>query len=425
MKRLILLSFVLFAFWTPGNAMSQEDCPACKSAVSTRKAVTVAANCDPTSSCQACSQTKRSDASKPECCQGATACSETKCGSDSARTNGGAIVDTDRKPRPWTAIFSEWIGSAPKFQVQLSMHLEADDNAHSKLGATVPVIKASVISEHGEQAGEDVLQAPRISRPMKFVTDLPGGLGKLVDEVISCGHRICTGTKCVDVKDEPVRGEDCAKPIDEDSEEEIIVVPAAPPAPPPVYVAQNPMHAEPPQGDELDRLIRESSLHQVDLPLPVPVVVKLMVERAQLATRLEMTEQLMVERSAAMEQIHALAERNARLATQAAVAEVRQQMADTLASNMIERAEQAVALATKDGAEEPKSHSATRTIQSIQEDLSNIRRQMALLRRAQPVPFAPSQVGQPARPYVPTALQVVPPVTIQQSESTTESATTR
>ena len=110
----------------------------------------------------------------------------------------------------------------------------------------------------------------------------------------------------------------------------------------------------------------------------------------------------MDERQVAMQQIQSLANRNATLSTQLAVAEARNQMSEALTASVVDRAELAITLASI----EPKSGkllTSGSVVQTIQEDLSNIRRQIALLRKS-PIPFAPSYVGlQSLQPYVPTA----------------------
>ena len=139
--------------------------------------------------------------------------------------------------------------------------------------------------------------------------------------------------------------------------------------------------------------------------MPVCSAVKLLIANKELSTRLEMTEQLINERQFTNEQIQALNERNAKLQTQVAVAEARQQISDMLTASIVERAELAIRLANMDNKSGRSSESNTsRSVQAIQEDLSNIRRQIALLRKTQPVPFAQSYVGLSApRPYIPTA----------------------
>jgi hypothetical protein len=168
-----------------------------------------------------------------------------------------------------------------------------------------------------------------------------------------------------------------------------------------------------------EQLLNDNTLGQSEVPVPVGVLVRLMMDRSELATRLEMSEQIATERAAAMEQILALSDKNARLATQLAIAEVRQQFTDNLVASMADRAENAIKISTTStdsSSKSGESDSLTPAMKAVQEDLSNIRKQMSLLRRTQPVPFAASSVGLPGRPYVPTAQVVVPPVSVHSSE---------
>ncbi len=123
-----------------------------------------------------------------------------------------------------------------------------------------------------------------------------------------------------------------------------------------------------------------------------------------------MTEQLMTERNVALEQIHALAERNASLAAQAAVAELKQQLAETLHAQLAEKAEIALKLAMKNESSADRPEKDSKVIQDIQEDLSNIRKQIGLLRRQSPVPFAPSYLGKTIQPYQPTSDMLAPSI---------------
>jgi hypothetical protein len=107
----------------------------------------------------------------------------------------------------------------------------------------------------------------------------------------------------------------------------------------------------------------------------------------------------MDERQQAMQQIQSLANRNATLSTQLAVAEARNHMSEALTASVVDRAELAIKLASVES-KSTKLQGSSNVVQTIQEDLSNIRRQIALLRRS-PVPFAQSYVGM--QPYVPTA----------------------
>jgi predicted P-loop ATPase len=114
----------------------------------------------------------------------------------------------------------------------------------------------------------------------------------------------------------------------------------------------------------------------------------------------------MAERQAAMEQIYSMAEKNARLQTQIAVNEARQHATEQLTASLIDRTEVAmklVATRTDSNTENCEANESTVTLKAIQEDLSNIRKQIALMKRQAPVPFAPSSVGRPSvQPYVPS-----------------------
>ena len=255
------------------------------------------------------------------------------------------------------------------------------------------------------QNGASRSAAPPIAKPMRFTERIPRiQLRELVNDVIICGHRICSGTKCYDVKDEPVAGTACDKTgatIANEcaDEEQILELPMAPPAPPGESIAFD-RNGIP--ETEAASILRNSGLGSVSISLPVTTVVDLLMAKTELSTRLEMTGQLMDERQMAMEQIQSLANRNATLSTQLAVAEARNQMSDALTASVVERAELAIKLASYD-TKSAKFQGTSNVVQTIQEDLSNIRRQIALLRKS-PVPFAPSYVGmQPLQPYVPTA----------------------
>ena len=240
---------------------------------------------------------------------------------------------------------------------------------------------------------------------MRFTERIPRiQLGELVNDVIICGHRICSGNKCFDVKDEPVAGTACDKTeesnANENGEDEpILVLPIAPPAPPAVDIAQiGNEYGE----SEAASILRSSGLGKVNISVPVTTIVDLLIAKTDLSTRLEMTSQLMDERQVAMQQIQSLANRNANLSTQLAVAEARNQMSDALTASIVDRAELAIKLASIES-KSGKLQGSGSVVQTIQEDLSNIRRQIALLRRS-PIPFAPSYVGlQSVQPYVPTA----------------------
>lgn len=301
----------------------------------------------------------------------------------------------------FSEFLSGWLKNQPKFTTLFAVHIASDEPA-----SVVPC-STTQITEEIQQVGDN-LNIPRVTRPMMFSTGFPAGLGKIVDEVISCGHRICNGKQCVDVCDETVKGSDCTNETTAEDEQPIMMVPVAPPAPPAVFVAES---AEQSRDPLADMLLQDNPHNQREVPVPIGKFVRLMMHRAEMATRLEMHEQIASERAAAMEQILTLSDKNARLATQLAVAEVRQQYADSLAAAMADKAENAMKL-TSSLTTSPNAtgdvDSQSPAMKAIQEDLANIRKQMSLLRRTQPVPFASSSVGL-VRPYVPTAQVVTPP----------------
>ena len=320
---------------------------------------------------------------------------ERDCGSDSEDGSSSTLQ--------YSELLSGWLKSQPKFTTLFAVHFASDEQAPMVQCATTPV------AEEIQKVGDN-LHIPRVSKPMMFSTGFPAGLGKIVDEVISCGHRICNGKQCVDVSDETVKGSDCTNEATAEDEQPILMVPVAPPAPPAVFVAES---AEQSRDPLADMLLQDKSLDQAEVSVPVGKFVRLMMDRAEMATRLEMHEQIAIERAAAMEQILALSDKNAKLATQLAIAEVRQQHTDSLVASMAERAESALKSSAA-SADTTQSTGGMNEIQSpamkaIQEDLANIRKQMSLLRRSQPIPFAASSVGLPVRPYVPTAQVLVPP----------------
>lgn len=321
------------------------------------------------------------------------------------------VVDTqektDRHPG-FATMLSDWLFSSPKLSAQFAIRIGAD-NTTSKLGANAPSVATPSLQNTESDAAHKTLltQVPHIAKPMKFAQGIRHiQLGELVGDVIVCGHRICSGNKCYDVKDEPVHGVHCDKTnetAEESAEEEpILVVPMAPPAPPGLSVAQT---ESPTTETEAAAVLRSAGMHHVNVSLPMTTVVDLLVTKTELSTRLEMSEQLATERLQFMEHVQELTERNAKLSTQLAVAEARQQVSEVLTASLVERAELAIKLATVESKSGTAKETTTgRTVQAIQEDLSNIRRQIALLKRSQPVPFAPSYVGLTApRPYIPTA----------------------
>ena len=379
-----------------------------------------------------------------ECVDGVSACGqvyeEGKCPASQCAVETVFSCDaTSHAKSPahagFAAFVSEWLSKSPKFSAEVAIHfgtspkirdvpvdvyVQDGQTGRFSIGSTVNsdlgVTGNFVLTERNfdllnrpsdlpNGASRDAV--PQIAKPMRFTERIARNqLGELIGDVIICGHRICSGTKCYDVKDEPISGKACDKTEDaianeRGEEEQIQVLPMAPPAPPGVNIAigfDGDRNAE----SEAASILRNSGLSGVNISLPVTTVVDLLVAKTELSTRLEMTCQLMDERQMAMEHIQSLANRNATLSTQLAVAEARNQMSDALTASVVERAELAIRLASA----EPKTgklQGSANVVQTIQEDLSNIRRQIALLRRS-PVPFAPSYVGmQSFQPYVPTA----------------------
>ena len=134
------------------------------------------------------------------------------------------------------------------------------------------------------------------------------------------------------------------------------------------------------ESGELARLLRQAGLENLEVPVAANEYVRLLVEKAEAKTRLAMTEQLMSERVAALKQIHSLVERNSQLAAQAAVAEVKQQMAESIAASIMAKSEAYAQMVASDEFHLAKS-----------------------IRSNSPVPFAKTELGTRARPYTPTA----------------------
>ena len=307
------------------------------------------------------------------------------------------------------ALVSDWLVKSPKFSAELAIHFGSATDKPNKLGADAPAVELTGEPGRGVLgrtiARNALEQAPTILKPMTFSQRIPRTQWvELVGDVIACGHRICTGNKCYDVKDEPVTGTPCDA-ISEQSitnsnsdDEQILVIPMAPPPPPGLEIAVSGQPSE----SEAASILRSSKLGHVKVSVPLTTIVDLLVSRTELSTRLEMTEQIMTERQAANEQFVTLAERNARLSTQLAVSESRHQASDALTASLVDRVERTMRLAADSKTGKPNDSASA--VAAIQEDLSNIRRQIAILRRSQPVPFAPSYVGVPQpRPYIPTA----------------------
>ncbi len=353
------------------------------------------------------------------CCEGQACldgkCSTAQCSNKSPCSNNVACsnesvvacetvpLEGSQAPSGIAAFVSEWLLKSPKFSAEVAIHFGQSPVSPSKLRDVLEAGNFDLLKRTRNPGTRNAV--PQIAKPMRFTERIPRiQLGELVNDVIICGHRICSGNKCFDVKDEPVAGTACDKTeesnANENGEDEpILVLPIAPPAPPAVDIAQiGNEYGE----SEAASILRSSGLGKVNISVPVTTIVDLLIAKTDLSTRLEMTSQLMDERQVAMQQIQSLANRNANLSTQLAVAEARNQMSDALTASIVDRAELAIKLASIES-KSGKLQGSGSVVQTIQEDLSNIRRQIALLRRS-PVPFAPSYVGlQSVQPYVPTA----------------------
>ncbi len=337
-------------------------------------------------------------------------CADSKCIDGNCNVADNTVLELQQAPSKngIAAFVSEWLSKSPRFSVGFAVHYGDSEPAANDL----PRVDLHKIEPN---AGKSEVSSP-IAKPMRFTQQIPRiQLGELVHDVIICGHRICSGNKCYDVKDEPVTGTACDKTqemnaVAEEESEQILVLPLAPPPPPGVDIA---LYGEGNTETQASSILRSSGLGNVSISLPVTTVVDLLVANTELSTRLDMTSQLMDERQASMDKLQSLAHRNATLATQLAVAEARNQMSEALTASVMERAELVVKLAALD-ATSSKAPS-TNAVKTIQEDLSNIRRQIALLRRS-PVPFAQSYVG--IQPYVPTAQLPKAELTCEGEETT-------
>jgi hypothetical protein len=240
--------------------------------------------------------------------------------------------------------------------------------------------------------------------------------------VAECGHKkICAGDRCYEVEEVAIEGQTCDQPdtasdtTEVEFQQPIHFAPAAPPLPPSYQFTQThpghlPMHVGaapwgiPVSVREADPI--DAALSGTTVSVPANVLTRLLVERATASTRLEMTQGLMEERQAYMEEYLQVVERNMTLQAQLAALEARQQHSDALAATLADRMDAALRVAHRSHETVPTETTTAEQrseIDTIQEDLTNIRRQIALLKRQPPVPFAPSFMGaQSSEPTVPS-----------------------
>jgi hypothetical protein len=241
-----------------------------------------------------------------------------------------------------------------------------------------------------------------------------------LEAVIPCGQRICAGGKCYEVEDGDVDGKPCdvkdvpSQPLCE--EEPIVEVPAAPPLPPSYQFTRH--IPDDPHKSHVHAAME--SLDHSQVTLPASVLVSLLVDQARNEARLEMTRELLEERTGYMAKLQEMSEHNARLQTQLALIEMQQ-----ASFSIAERVTHPPMPSRVEGTqvEAPDAPDSNSELQAIHEDLSNIRKQIAILKSNQPVPFAPSYVGSeqeeshawsspwhfsrplpsPTRPYIPVS----------------------
>jgi hypothetical protein len=129
------------------------------------------------------------------------------------------------------------------------------------------------------------------------------------------------------------------------------------------------------------------SLSKVQVSVPASTLVAYMVAHVENSVRLEMTEQLAAERAMYAQRYELLLQHNQQLQTQLAIMEARQQLPQALAMQVAP---------SPQAEQEKRCQSLTASKEdwdAIQEDLSNIRRQIANLKNSSPIPFAQSHIG--------------------------------
>jgi len=241
-----------------------------------------------------------------------------------------------------------------------------------------------------------------------------------------------TLNKCDAAQTDP-NSESVAEPL---VEQPILAAPVAPPVPPSFPFA---IHSSTPDtfalgiADELN-LDHLGGLEQATVAVPLRSLIGTMISHTENRVRLEMTEQWMAERASIAQNYHLLLEQNQMLQHQLAVLDARQRIQDDLTAALVERTELAVQmlhqnamysaystpneansaevgsgkLGSSDDSQQSQCASLTAARDewdTIQEDLSNIRRQIAILKRPNPIPFAPSAVGIPYAVTVPNAAE--------------------
>ena len=139
------------------------------------------------------------------------------------------------------------------------------------------------------------------------------------------------------------------------------------------------------------------SLSDVQVTLPASTLVAYIVAHAQNSVRLEMSQQLAAERAMYAQRYELLLQHNQQLQTQLAMIEAQQESDEALAlrASMPSKSDWSAPPIESNEQKRCLSLTASREdFDAIQEDLSNIRKQIAILKsHSNPIPFAPSYVG--------------------------------
>ena len=139
------------------------------------------------------------------------------------------------------------------------------------------------------------------------------------------------------------------------------------------------------------------SLSDVQVTLPASTLVAYIVAHAQNSVRLEMSQQLAAERAMYAQRYELLLQHNQQLQTQLAMIEAQQESTEALAlrASMPSKSDWSAPPIESNEQKRCLSLTASREdFDAIQEDLSNIRKQIAILKsNSNPIPFAPSYVG--------------------------------
>lgn len=139
------------------------------------------------------------------------------------------------------------------------------------------------------------------------------------------------------------------------------------------------------------------SLSDVQVTLPASTLVAYIVAHAQNSVRLEMSQQLAAERAMYAQRYELLLQHNQQLQTQLAMIEAQQESTEALAlrASMPSKSDWSAPPIESNEQKRCLSLTASREdFDAIQEDLSNIRKQIAILKsNTNPIPFAPSYVG--------------------------------